>query len=71
MPMDACPSPTQKRQTPDKATTCPGNRVQYIGKWCAAGLRNWSLAVELSRAMLEMHRRLVDVGRETIRRHAA
>ena len=37
-----------------------------LGQWCAAGLRNLSLSVELGRAMLEMHRRLVDVGRETI-----
>ena len=42
-----------------------------LGEWCAAGLRNLSLSVELGRAMLEMHRRLVDVDRETIRRHAA
>jgi hypothetical protein len=37
-----------------------------LGQWCAAGPRNLSLSVELGRAMLEMHRRLVDVGRETI-----
>ena len=42
-----------------------------LGQWRAAGPRNLSLSVELGRAMLEMHRRLVDVDRETIRRHAA